>query len=73
MAGGMATVCPIIPGLVIDYHKPLSNSLTLVAMLLVAAALGKAVRHFTGTGARIAVVSSIVLGWYVVLSHSLRF
>jgi hypothetical protein len=46
-------------------------------MLMVIAALGKTVRYFTVTSARIVVISGIVLGWCLVygtlLSHYLRF
>jgi hypothetical protein len=77
MAGGLAIVCPILPGLVVDYDKLLSNPSTLLVMLLAASSLGKVIRHVTGTAARIAAITGIVAGWYLVygtlFSHFLRF
>ena len=77
MAGGLAVVCPIIPRLIIDYDKLLAKPLALVVMLITAASVGKAILRFTSTGTRIAAITGIVAGWYLVygtlFSHSLRF
>jgi len=77
MAGGLAIVCPIIPGLVIDYDKLLAKPLPLLVMLMTALCLGKVVLRFTDTSVRIAAIAGIVAGWYLVygtlFSHFLRF
>ncbi len=77
MAGGLAVLYPIVPGLVIDFDKLLSQPVPLLVMLLVAASLEKVVHRFAGSGARIAAIVGIVAGWHLVygtlFSHYLRF
>jgi hypothetical protein len=77
MVGGLLIICPVIPGLAIDYDKLLSNPLAFCGMIAATVSVGKIVRYFMSTGARIVAVLGIVTGWHLLyntlFSHSLRF
>jgi len=77
MAGGLAVLNPLVPGLVIDYDRLLAKPLPFLLMLLAVSGIGKVILHFRGTAARVAAITGIVASWYLIygtlFSHSFRF
>jgi uncharacterized membrane protein len=68
MVGCLAVLYPVVPGPVINYDKLLAKPAAFLVLLLIAMAIGKTIRHYTGAGLRVAAVTGIVASWYLVYS-----